>query len=509
MKKFLIFLFSVFAFSLPIFAEEDVPAPPAESTTTGATLPVLPRCSDIYTIVGPTQLKANTAAEYSMAELATGKSVLPYGTFSLASEGNEEEVQHVERERFVHSFSRPEIVKMRLTLDQNVHGCQGDVQSEVHVYAEHIVYLGEERPELSDATLSSVFRDKSVLFEPIFTPNNFRLEDQPTVATAITNADIVVFHSPDILGVFSELEKIQKIKDISFAKKKIFIISSYPKTFLSKVLASPVRNLEAENVSIITPDQLNTLLNQWSYGDNRSATIGEPLSYEQRGFTFSMNSFLEYLSYSGVSYNFLGFMLVLAVVALVFNILKQVVGFDVFSIYYPMMLAIIFAQMGEKFSLVFVILAIISVLLVRFITRHIQLLFNARKAFLVSMYILLIFLALGLDNVLSLGIFDYTHFDKAFAILAIFATLFIVEKIIENNNMFSISGAFLIVQYIVVVAIAIFVLTSRPLQYFLISYPDLIFIIVVLNLLVGRYMGLQLVEYVRFLPILRNINEEE
>ena len=75
--------------------------------------------------------------------------------------------------------------------------------------------------------------------------------------------------------------------------------------------------------------------------------------------------------------------------------------------------------------------------------------------------------------------------------------------------MFSISGAFLIVQYIVVVAIAIFVLTSRPLQYFLISYPDLIFIIVVLNLLVGRYMGLQLVEYVRFLPILRNINEEE
>lgn len=60
---------------------------------------------------------------------------------------------------------------------------------------------------------------------------------------------------------------------------------------------------------------------------------------------------------------------------------------------------------------------------------------------------------------------------------------------------------------IIVIVVAIF--SSRSLQYFLISYPDVIFLIVIANLLVGRYTGLQVVEYFRFSPVLRNISEEE
>ena len=72
-----------------------------------------------------------------------------------------------------------------------------------------------------------------------------------------------------------------------------------------------------------------------------------------------------------------------------FNVLKQVIGLDTFALYYPLLLAVIIAQMGYVFSGVFVIVAIVSILIVKKITDKIQLLVNARKAFLISVYVLL------------------------------------------------------------------------------------------------------------------------
>lgn len=49
----------------------------------------------------------------------------------------------------------------------------------------------------------------------------------------------------------------------------------------------------------------------------------------------------------------------------------------------------------------------------------------------------------------------------------------------------------------------------NALQYLLISYPDIIILVVFLNILVGRYMGLQIFEYFRFSPLLKKLDEEE
>ena len=237
--------------------------------------------------------------------------------------------------------------------------------------------------------------------------------------------------------------------------------------------------------------------------------LGETLSYEKNHFALTMSSFLEYLAYSGVSYQFLGFLLLLSVVALIFNILKQIIGLDTFSVYYPLLFAIIVSQMGYTFSLVFAALAVISVIVSNAITNRIQLLVNAKKAFLISMYIFLLLAAMGVDNVFEIGIFNYTIFQNSVAIVGIFAILFIMERLIDGIKFFSKSGILELFRYAVIIAIVVAIFSSRSLQYFLISYPDVIFLIVIANLLVGRYTGLQVVEYFRFSPVLRNISEEE
>ena len=293
--------------------------------------------------------------------------------------------------------------------------------------------------------------------------------------------------------------------------KKIFIISPHSRTLLAKVLAKSIANLGItdNNISLISADQLSTLLGKWAYEDDREVVLGETLSYEKNHFALTMSSFLEYLAYAGVSYQFLGFLLLLSVVALIFNILKQIIGLDTFSVYYPLLFAIIVSQMGYTFSLAFAALAVISVIVSNAITNRIQLLVNAKKAFLISMYIFLLLAAMGVDNVFEIGIFNYTIFQNSVAIVGILAILFIMERLIDGIKFFSKSGILELLRYAVIIVIVVAIFSSRSLQYFLISYPDVIFLIVIANLLVGRYTGLQVVEYFRFSPALRNISEEE
>lgn len=201
--------------------------------------------------------------------------------------------------------------------------------------------------------------------------------------------------------------------------------------------------------------------------------------------------------------------MVLAFVALIFNILKQVIGLDVFMIYYPMLLAMIISQFGIRFSLAFIMISLLSLGLMRLLSSRIQLLVNARKAVLVSVYVLLVFLTFGIDNFFDLKIFYYTAFESSLSIITIFVILLIVEKIFDNVLVFSRSGIFHIFRYGFVVILAVMIFSYQPLRYFFISFPDVIFAIVITNILVGRYIGLQLAEYIRFSPILKNINEEE
>lgn len=465
------------------------------------------QCNEKFTLVGPTSIKINTPQEYALKNNLW--TVLPHGEFVVTTQdGDFIESRTVERDRFVYSFPEAGIYKISVKLDVATHQCSGEISTEIHAFKEEIVYIGAERSDLSDNSFSAAFREKSVLLQSYFLDNGAKIESNPMLWSNMGNADILVFNTSDLLAIFSDMEKLQRLKENSFAEKNIFIISTQNPNFLSKVLASSVAKLGMKNIFLISEDQFSTLVSNWSYGDNRKFSIGERLSYEKKWFIFSLGTALEYLVYSGISYQFFWLLLALAVVALILNIFKQVIGLDVFMIYYPIFLGIIFSQMGLYFTIGFLFIAVFSILIVRLILRKIQLLVNAKKAFLVSVYILMIFLALGIDNLLNVNFLQLPS-EAMSAIIAMFAILFVAEKLTDNIKLFSKSGVIHLLQYAFVLTVVFLVLNFKELQYFLISYPDVIFLIVIINLVVGRYMGLQIAEYIRFSPILRNINEEE
>jgi len=50
-------------------------------------------------------------------------------------------------------------------------------------------------------------------------------------------------------------------------------------------------------------------------------------------------------------------------------------------------------------------------------------------------------------------------------------------------------------------------LTWTQLRFFILVYPESILLLIPINIMIGRYFGLRMVEYIRFQPILRHGNK--
>lgn len=299
-------------------------------------------CEGVYTLNGPDNIRINTLAEYTLSS-TLGLPLPQAGEYVIRSEEGEEIKTY--QDKLIHHFAHPGLYTIEL---RNIEGgavCEGVIKKEVSVYRNVIVYIGDDTAGINDAEMASVFRVKSTNFMTIpTTAPDFHMESE-SVWNAIAHADTLIFEHADILDLFSALERMQRLREMNFSEKKIYVISSYSRAFLSKVLASSLAKTGIQDISLISNDQLNTLLRYWSFGDNPDATLGETLSYEKSGFIFTLSTFLEFLAYSGVSYQVLGFLLSISCVALVYNFCKQIIGIYVFGMYYPLVFAVLLTLM--------------------------------------------------------------------------------------------------------------------------------------------------------------------
>jgi hypothetical protein len=74
----------------------------------------------------------------------------------------------------------------------------------------------------------------------------------------------------------------------------------------------------------------------------------------------------------------------------------------------------------------------------------------------------------------------------------------------ESFKLFSIGRWVAFIEFLIV-SFAVYGLFYRTeMKHLLLAFPELLILIFVLNIAVGRFTGLQLLEYFRFMPLLKN-----
>jgi len=156
------------------------------------------------------------------------------------------------------------------------------------------------------------------------------------------------------------------------------------------------------------------------------------------------------------------------------------------------------------------VIGFVSILAVNTFTKKVHLLLHAKRALLISLYVLLFLFVIGVDNYFELRLIPYHLFDNPMIIFPFFVMILIADKVFQDDiNIWSRYGIMDLLQYTIITIVVYFLFQYRAIQYFLISYPDSIILVVIANILVGRYVGLQVFEYFRFAPLLRRVDEEE
>ncbi len=228
-----------------------------------------------------------------------------------------------------------------------------------------------------------------------------------------------------------------------------------------------------------------------------------------------MTYFVNLLINKGIPDNTIALLLLLPVIVTIVAFMKQVVGVTTFGIYTPSIITLSFLIIGMHAGLLTLISAVIIGILVMPILKRIRMLYFPKMAILIIMFSLTLLLILIASTYMRL-------FDAQFLSIAIFPMLILstlVEKFISVKTEKGLNSAAALMAATILVAIIAYFFVGGEINLgfvkfkfdfikgIIMSYPEIIFLLIIVNLLLGKWTGLRLLERMRFREVLRHIEE--
>ena len=191
--------------------------------------------------------------------------------------------------------------------------------------------------------------------------------------------------------------------------------------------------------------------------------------------------------------------LMLPIIATFIAFLRQVVGIKAFGIYTPLIITFAFlATNGLKYGIAIFVAFILSGMIMRFVLKPFRLLYLPRVAIMLTVVALAILLMLTFG-----GSFRRTGL-AAVSIFPILIIITLVEKFvavqIEKGNK---TAVILALETLLISIVGFYIASWQGLANFLSAKPWVILFAFPINLLLGKWTGLRLSEYLRFKEILK------
>lgn len=197
---------------------------------------------------------------------------------------------------------------------------------------------------------------------------------------------------------------------------------------------------------------------------------------------------------SGLPANMVVLLLLFPIIASIVAFSRHIIGLKGYGIYIPAVLSVAFASTGIVTGVVVFIAVLTSALLTRSIIKHFKLPILPRTAMLLlgvsvaCLALLLITAVLKVDLVLNISIFPL--------LIIILLTENFMETQLFNSQKEALSITF---ETLLIAVCCSLLISSEALQKFVVLRPEITLLGVgILNLAIGRYTGLRVLEFMRF-----------
>lgn len=398
--------------------------------------------------------------------------------------------------------------------------CYDKIEKEIVVQDNITLYIGEDRDNL-DLWFDQNFEKHGTLFKKIII-NDKKLFGEDEIfwmlsenIAYIKNSSTIIINASNFDSILQFLGNINENDNLNLNKKDIYLITNLNKHFLKRILAKYLNIINVEKIYTISDNYLlnflsNISLNKDLENDENITTFS--LSFQEAPKYILISYLIDNLLYNWFPIDLIGIILILCIATLVISVFRQVIWFSVFGIYSPLLFGLAIAILNIKLSIIFLVIGFLAKILTNLLNKKIYLLFNAKLSVLVVLYFLLTTIIIGLDKIFQTNIINLDLFYNGFIIFPMMFIIIVTDKVFnEGFKLFRLWWWISFIEFLIV-SFSVYGLLNRwRLKHILLSYPEIILIVLILHIFIGRFTGLQLLEYLRFMPLIKKHfdNEEE
>lgn len=217
----------------------------------------------------------------------------------------------------------------------------------------------------------------------------------------------------------------------------------------------------------------------------------------------SFNNFLPYAVLytvkAGVPANTITLIMLLPLLATIVVSFRYIIGLSGIGLLVPIALSITLLATGITPGMILLSAILLSSFFSRFILKRIRIMQMPKMA--LSMFVVAIFLIATLTTSAVYGIFDVTTLSIFPILLCIILSDRIGALFMERD----LQETILTTAVTLLLGILGFLLLSwDALRSLVLLYPELIFLLIPINILIGRYFGLRVTEYIKFQPAIKH-----
>lgn len=214
-----------------------------------------------------------------------------------------------------------------------------------------------------------------------------------------------------------------------------------------------------------------------------------------------LNPIISFFLQEGVPFDTVVLLLMLPVIATFIALLRQVVGVKAFGVYTPLIVTFAFlATNGVKYGIAIFATIILVGMLSRLALKSLRLLYLPRVAIMLTIVAIAILFMLTIG-----GGFRRTGLASV-SIFPILIMITLVEKFITVQIEKGDRVAVMLAAETLVISILGFYIASWPMLIsFIVTYPWIVILTIPMNLVIGKWTGLRITEYVRFREIIKNM----
>ncbi len=424
-----------------------------------------------------------------------------------------------------HTYERPGTYKVRLSLITD----DGDVletTGQVRVFGNVALLLADESfPEDQVAIKQErAAQDDLLLVVLRATPGGTEVVTEQLLTNqlieareAIQKSPIIILHTSGSVGSNVLSKFAQHIKqasdtspeDLLILEKGIIMLSDTPFGVLAPAAQSAFNQLHPSYILLSKPQALDTLLKPLSAEEAKQTIVSSPLGHRvlgefsartirDIGITNFMSFGINYLVNKGIPINSVSLILMLPVIATILSFSRQVIGMKAFGIVTPAMTTLSFLVLGLPYGLIIFSAILASGTITRLLMRQFHLLYLPRMALVLTGASIAILLVFGLGAAT-----DNTAL-ASFSIFPILILALLAEEFIALQFKAGAKSALTVTAWTLGLSIGCYFIVSwQLLRTLFVSYPEIVLLAIPLNILLGRWTGLRLTEYIRFRRLLR------